>query len=76
MRILAELRRLDFKIDKIMESIAKYVNEETDYFVVKSKKKIVENLLRESNLSLDSIAKMVGVTIDFVINIKQKISLE
>jgi hypothetical protein len=57
-----------------MESIAKYVNEETDYFVVKSKKKIVENLLRESNLSLDSIAKMVGVTIDFVINIQQKIS--
>jgi hypothetical protein len=59
-----------------MESIAKYVNEETDYFVVKSKKKIVENLLRESNLSLDSIAKMVGVTIDFVINIQQKISIK
>jgi hypothetical protein len=65
LRILAELRKLDYKIDEIIESIAKYVNEETDYFVVKSKKKIVENLLRESNLSLDSIAKMVGVTIDF-----------
>ncbi len=73
LRILAELRKLDYKIDEIMESIAKYVNEETDYFVVKSKKKIVENLLRESSLSLDNIAKMVGVTIDFVINIQQKI---
>lgn len=74
LRILAELRKLDFKIDEIMESIAKYVNEETDYFVVKSKKKIVENLLKESGLPLDKIAKMVGVTIDFVIAIQQKLT--
>jgi hypothetical protein len=45
LRILAELRKLDLKIDEIMESIAKYLNEENDYFVVKAKRKMVEKLL-------------------------------
>lgn len=74
LRILAELRRLDFKIDEIMDSISKYINEETDYFVVKAKKKIVENLLNESDMSLEKIAKVAGVSIDFVIEIQQKIT--
>jgi len=56
-----------------MESIAKYLNEENDYFVVKAKRKIVENLLKETDMALDKIAKIAGVTIDFVTDIKQKL---
>ncbi len=73
LRILAELRKLDLQIDEIMESIAKYLNEENDYFVVKAKRKIVENLLKETDMALDKIAKIAGVTIDFVTDIKQKL---
>lgn len=74
LRILAELRKLDLQIDEIMESIAKYLNEENDYFVVKAKRKIVENLLKETDMALDKIAKIAGVTVDFVMDIKQKLS--
>jgi hypothetical protein len=56
-----------------MESIAKYLNEENDYFVVKAKRKIVENLLKETDMALEKIAKIAGVTIDFVMDIKQKL---
>lgn len=76
LRILAELRRLDLKIDEIMESIAKYINEETDYFVVKAKKQIVENLLTKTSHTLEQIADIANVSIDFVINIQQKLSAE
>lgn len=74
LRILAELRKLDLQIDEIMESIAKYLNEENDYFVVKAKRKIVENLLRETDMTLEKIAKIAGVTLDFVVDIKQKLA--
>lgn len=74
LRILAELRKLDLQIDEIMESISKYLNEENDYFVVKAKRKIVENLLKETDMAFDKIAKIAGVTIDFVVNIQQKLS--
>ncbi|RDB03440.1 hypothetical protein [Runella aurantiaca] len=57
-----------------MESIAKYLNEENDYFVVKAKRKIVENLLRETDMTFDKIAKIAGVTLDFVVDIKQKLA--
>lgn len=76
LRILAELRKLDLKIDEIMESIAKYINEETDYFVVKAKRKMVEKLLTKSNHTIAEIAEFASVTVDFVIDIQQKLSLE
>lgn len=74
LRILAELRKLDLKIDEIMESIAKYLNEENDYFVVKAKRKFVENLLQKLNLTLEQIADLAGVSVDFVQSVKQKLS--
>lgn len=76
MRILAELRKLDLKIDEIMESIAKYLNEENDYFVVKAKRKMVEKLLTKTNHTLAEIAEFASVTIDFVISVKQKVSAD
>lgn len=57
-----------------MESIAKYLNEENDYFVAKAKRKFVENLLQKLNLTLDQIADLAGVSVDFVQSVKQKLS--
>ncbi len=76
LRILAELRKLDLKIDEIMESIAKYLNEENDYFVVKAKKKMVEKLLTKTNHTLGKIAEFASVTIDFVLGIQQKLTAD
>jgi len=76
LRILAELRKLDLKIDEIMESIAKYLNEENDYFVVKAKRKMVEKLLTKTNHTLAEIAEFASVSIDFVIGVKQKVSAD
>ena len=71
LRILSKLRKLDLKFDDMIQNMAKYIDAENDYLVINAKKTIVENLLRESGLSLDKIAKMVDVTIDFVISIQQ-----
>lgn len=76
LRILAELRKLDLKIDEIMESIAKYLNEENDYFVVKAKRKFVEKLIKIGKLSIEEIADAANVTIDFVMGIQKKLSAD
>ena len=59
-----------------MESIAKYLNEENDYFVVKAKRKMVEKLLTKTNHTLAEIAEFASVSIDFVIGVKQKVSAD
>ena len=59
-----------------MESIAKYLSEENDYFVVKAKRKMVEKLLTKTNHTLAEIAEFASVTIDFVISVKQKVSAD
>ncbi|MFN4146110.1 MAG: hypothetical protein ACK4GN_09835 [Runella sp.] len=74
LRILSELRKLDLNIDEIMETIAKYLNEENDYFVIKAKKKIVANLLQKLNLTYEQIADIAGVSIDFVEQVKQSLA--
>jgi hypothetical protein len=76
LRVLSKLRNLELKLDDMIQNMAKYFDEDNDIFVIKAKRKIVENLLRESDFALDKIAKMASVTIDFVINIQQKIAIE
>ena len=76
LRILSELRKLEFNLDEIMESIAKFINEDTDYFVLKAKRKIVEKLLTMSNHTIAEIAEFSNVKIDFVIEVQQKIISE
>jgi hypothetical protein len=73
LRVLSKLRKLDLKFDDMIQNMAKYIDAENDYLVINAKKTIVENLLRESGLPLDKIAKMVDVTIDFVIGIQQRL---
>lgn len=64
------------KLDDMIQNMAKYIDEDNNYLVIKAKSKIVENLIKESGLPLDKIAKMAGVTIDFVISIQQKLSAD
>ncbi|WP_211243856.1 hypothetical protein [Runella limosa] len=56
--------------------MAKYIDEDNDYLVIKAKSKIVENLIRMGKLSLKEIADIANVTIDFVIAIQQKLSTD
>lgn len=62
------------KINETKENIARYLNEENGYFVVKAKRKFVGFFLKESDVTFDKIAKMAYVTINFVLGIQQKIS--
>jgi hypothetical protein len=78
LRILAQLRNLAPLIDKVMDSIAKIVRDENDILFIVGQKtgeeKIVGNLLNKLNYSLDQIADLAGVSVDFVKNVKRKLT--
>lgn len=79
LRVLAQLRNLGDNLKNIaMDSIAKFVSVEKDaaYMIGREKEKeeIVGNLLRKLDLSLDQVADIVGVSIEFVKKIQQKLS--
>lgn len=87
LRVLAQLRNLGVKLKEVMDSIAKYINEEKDALylrgfdkgeargeakgVEKAKFEFVENLLAKSSLSEEQIADIAGVSVDFVRQVKQ-----
>lgn len=71
---MAAANRLKF--DDMIQNMAKYIDEDNDYLVIKAKSKIVENLIRIGKLSLKEIADTASVTIDFVIGIQQKLSAD
>lgn len=76
MRILAQLRNLDIKFENAMESIAKYINEERDVLYLRGQKKaeerFVKNLLDKMTFTLEQIADIAGVSVEFVKNVKNK----
>ncbi|MCY7352728.1 MAG: hypothetical protein LH606_19060 [Cytophagaceae bacterium] len=74
LRILSKLRKLDLKFDDIIQNMAKYIDAENDYLVINAKSKFVENLLQKLNLSLEQIADLAGVSVDFVKKIQQKLT--
>ena len=79
LRILAQLRKLEQKLKNIvMDSIAKYIDEKRDVaFLVgldKGQEKIIESLLTKLNYSLDQIADIAGVSVDFVKSVKQRLT--
>ncbi|MBM6669142.1 hypothetical protein H6A64_15255, partial [Lacrimispora saccharolytica] len=78
---LAQLRKLEEKLkDIIMDSIAKYIDEEKDvaYLIGREKEqtKFVNYLLGETNRTLEQVANIAGVSIEFVKNIQQKLAAE
>lgn len=78
LRVLAQLRNLELKLKNAMDSIAKYIKEERDVLYLrgldKGKESFVLFLLKEDNRTLEQIADIAGVTVDFVKTVKQKIS--
>lgn len=78
LRILSKLRNLDIKFDNMIQNMAKYIDAENDYLYIKGQKdeqeKFVTNLLVDSNFSIERIAKITGVSVEFVKQIQQKLS--
>lgn len=79
LRILAQLRKLEQKLKKIvMDNIAKYIDEKKDVaFLVgldKGQEKIIESLLTKLNYNLEQIADIAGVSVDFVKKVQRQLS--
>ncbi|GAB3988233.1 hypothetical protein GCM10028807_10440 [Spirosoma daeguense] len=82
LRVLAQLRNLELILKTAMDSIAKHINEERDVLFLRGidqgfnlgEEKIVASLLTKLNYSLEQIAEIAGVSVDFVKKVKQKIS--
>jgi hypothetical protein len=78
LRILAKLRKLDLKFDDMIQNMAKYIDAESDYFYIKGQEneqtKFVKNLLTDSDFTIDKIAKIAGVAVDFVKSVKRQLS--
>jgi predicted HTH domain antitoxin len=66
------------KFDDMIQNMAKYIDAENDYLFIRGKKeteeRIIINLLAKMSLTLDQVADIAGVSVEFVKNIKQKIS--
>lgn len=79
LRVLAQLRNLGKTLgDLAMDSITKFVSVEKDaaYMIAQEKEQIkfVTNLLADTDFSLERIAKIAGVSVEFVKNIQQKLT--
>jgi hypothetical protein len=61
-----------------MDSIAEYIKEERDVLYLRGQEreqiKVIKNLLTESDFSLDKIAMVVGVLVDFVKSVQRQIT--
>jgi hypothetical protein len=76
LRVLSKLRKLDLKFDDMIQNMAKYIDAENDYLYIKGQENIVSNLLKKLNFTLEQIADMAGVSVEFVKNVKQKLTSE
>ncbi len=61
-----------------MDSIAKHISEERDVLYLrgfdKGEEKIIASLLTKLNYSLEQIADIAGVSVEFVKSVQQKIT--
>ena len=78
LRVLAQLRNLELNLKSAMDSIAEYIKEERDVLYLRGQEreqiKVIKNLLTESDFSLDKIAMVVGVSVDFVKSVQRQIT--
>ncbi|AYQ33809.1 hypothetical protein [Runella sp. SP2] len=78
LRVLAQLRNLELNLKTAMDSIAEYIKEERDVLYLRGQEreqmKFVKNLLTETDFPLDKIAKVAGVTVDFVKSIQRQLT--
>ena len=78
LRTLARLRNIEPLIDQVMDSVANYMKDENDILFIVGKKqeqeKFVRYLLQQTDFDMSKISNIVGVSLDFVKRIKQKLS--
>ena len=78
LRVLAQLRNLELKLENAMESIAELIKEERDVLYLRGQKKeltkFVTNLLQKLDLSFEQIADLAGTTVDFVKSVQRQLS--
>jgi hypothetical protein len=76
LRVLAQLRNLEVKLQETMDSIAQFYSEERDVLYKRGKERaeerVVRNLLNKMSLTIEQIADVVGVTVDFVKSVQKK----
>ena len=81
LRVLAQLRNLELTLKTTMDSIAKYISEERDVLYLrglgkgeeKAEQRFVKNLLAKLSLTVEQIADIAGVSVEFVQDIQQKL---
>ncbi|QMW06179.1 hypothetical protein [Spirosoma foliorum] len=84
LRVLAQLRNLELTLKTTMDSIAKFISEERDVLYLrgfdkgeeKAEERFVKNLLTKLSLTIEQIAEIAGVSVEFVKNVQQKLSTE
>jgi predicted transposase YdaD len=84
LRVLAQLRNLGIKLKEAMDSIESFISPEKDVFYLigeergegKAKERFVRNLLTMSTLAIEQIASVAEVSVEFVEQVRQKITDE
>lgn len=78
LRVLAQLRKLGVKLDNTMDSILPFIKDEDDVLYIrgerKAKERFVRNLLTKMNLTVEQAADVVGVSVEFVEEVRQKMA--
>ena len=78
LRVLAQLRNLELNLKNAMDSIAEYIKEERDVLYLRGQEreqmKFVKNLLTDSDFTIDKIAKIAGVAVDFVESVQRQVT--
>ncbi len=80
LRVFAQLRNLGIKLKAAMDSIMPFIKPENDVLYLigeekgqeKAEERIVRNLLTETDMPVERIAKLAGVSDEFVEQVRQK----
>lgn len=84
LRVLAQLRNLGIKLKEAMDSIVPFINEERDVLYLrgfdkgetkgetKAQIRVIRNLLTKMSLTVEQIADIAGVSVEFVKQVQQK----
>ena len=72
------MRNLGIKLKEAMDSIEKLISPEKDVFYLmgeeRTEQRIVRNLLAETDMPFARIAKLAGVSVEFVEQVRQKMA--
>ncbi len=77
-RVLAQLRNLGVKLKSAMDSIAQFISPEKDAFYLigqeRAEERFVRSLLTKTDMTVEQLADIAGVSVEFVEQIRQKMT--